>query len=111
MTAPVSACDFAIFGGLDLKVDEKREYQAVGFGFPSWEVAAVPYTITRKADEEIAMPDGAKVKARHYATTLSVQGMTMNSEHWVDEQGVMLRSVLRAPFGQVETLLIDQKRE
>jgi hypothetical protein len=111
MTAPVNACDFAIFGGVDLKTDEKREYQAVGFGFPTWQVAAVPYTITRKADEEIEMRDGAKIKARRYATTMSVQGMTMNSEHWVDEQGVLLRSVLRAPFGQVETMLIEQKRE
>ncbi len=112
ITAPVSACDFALYRGLGLKVDETRECQAVGFGYPGWQVAAVPMTITRKADDEaFVLPDGTKITARRFATKTTVEGMgDMLGDVWTDEDGVMLRSVLKAQFGSIETTLIEQKR-
>ena len=108
MTAPVSACDFAIFGAAkDMKIDEKRDLQAVGFGFGGWQVSAVAYSITRKADEEFTRPDGMKIKAHRLATTMTAQGMQMKGESWFDEKGVLLRSVLTAPFGMIETALVE----
>jgi hypothetical protein len=111
VTAPVSACDFALYRGLGLKVAETRECQAVGFGFPSWQVAAVPMTFTRKADEELAKPDGTKVTARRFATTATIEGMgEIGGEVWTDENGVMLKNVLNAPFGSIETTLVEAKQ-
>jgi len=35
------------------------------------------------------------------------QGMQMMGESWFDEKGVLLRSVLTAPFGTIETALVE----
>ena len=69
-------------------------------------------TITRKADDEaFALPDGTKITARRFATKTTVEGMgDMLGEVWTDEDGVMLKSVLRAQFGSIETTLIEQTR-
>ncbi len=107
VTASVSACDFAIFGMTkNLKVGEKRDFQAVGFGFGGWQVGAVPYSVTRLADEQIARADGTKVVAHRFTTTMTSQGMEMKGESWFDDKGVLQRSLLSAAFGKVETTLV-----
>lgn len=109
--APVSACDFTLFGTLrDLKVDETRTLQAVSFGFGGWRIAAAHYAVTFRGESDFVMPDGATVKARHYVTKMSAQGMEINGETWIDERGVMLKSVLRAQFGMIETALASLEK-
>jgi imidazolonepropionase-like amidohydrolase len=106
VTSSMNAGDFAIFGAMrNMNVDERREMTAVGFGMGGWRVASVPYVITRKADEEVALPDGTKIKTRHYASTITNQGMEFNIDTWIDDRGVMVRSRMRAPFGMIETAL------
>ena len=110
VTASVNACDFVIFGAVrDLAIDATREFRAVGFGFGGWQVGAVPYTVTRKADEEFTKHDGTKVQAQRIDTMMTSQGMEMKGQSWFDDKGVLLRTVLRAPFGTIETTLVETK--
>jgi hypothetical protein len=107
----VSACDFALYRALALEVGEARDIQAIGFGFPSWQVAAAPMTITRKVDETTTLADGTKITARRYATKMTLEGMgDMLGEVWTDERGVLVKSVLTAPFGSIQTVLVEEGR-
>jgi hypothetical protein len=57
------------------------------------------------------MPDGTEAQSGHFVMTLTSQGMEVSGESWIDERGVLLKSVLRALFGMVETALVSLKRE
>ena len=47
--------------------------------------------------------------AHRFNTTTTVPGMEMKGESWFDDKGVLLKSVLTAAFGKVETTLVERK--
>ena len=68
---------------------------------PDWKPAAAPLRVTRQPDVDLARPDGTSAKARFYKQVLTTPFGAFSSDTWTDERGVMLKSVMTMPFGQL----------
>ncbi len=102
---PSYASDFFSLGRLKMEVGEVREMHSASFGYPDWKPQKAPLKIARQEDVELVRPGGATVKARFYKQVMVVQNMTFNSDTWTDDRGVVLKSVMTMPFGQLSVEL------
>jgi hypothetical protein len=99
------AGDFLLVGQADLAVGQKKAYQSLSFGYPSWQLQAAPLTVARDADAELTRPDGTRVQARVYTSETQTPVGLFRGQTWTDETGVVLKYVLTMPFGTVEAVL------
>ncbi|MCI0589857.1 MAG: amidohydrolase family protein [Planctomycetes bacterium] len=98
---PAYASAFLTLNRLKMRVGETREIRSVSFGYPDWKPQAAPLKVERKEDVDLARPGGATTKARLFKRTLSVENMTFSSDTWTDERGIVLKTVMTMPFGQL----------
>lgn len=112
MSTPVSAADIlAMKSFQNMEVGETRDVEMVTFGFPSWELAKVPSKVKRLEDEKVTLPDGTEVTARVYESSFDTQYGQMTVHGWIHPSGLTIRSVLKMAFGEVESKLVELKKE
>lgn len=104
-TGPAIVSDFVLVGAAGLDVDESCTVPSIGFGFTSWRMDTSELILNRQKDAKLPRPDGSEPVARHYTFTYKVSNMTVTGEIWTDEVGVPLKSVVKLPFGTVESTL------
>ena len=104
---PAYASEFLIARTLAMKPGETREFQAVSFGYPSWEASLAPYTIKRHEDTKLSLSDGREIAAQHYTSVLKTPMGEFNSETWLREDGLLARMVMKMPFGTFGLALED----
>ena len=69
-------------------VNETKSFDALGFGFAGWKIAVSKYTVTRKNDRTLKMPDGREIKTRFYTSELQLPMGTFTGQTWTDDAGV-----------------------
>jgi hypothetical protein len=94
-----------LVGAPELKPEESRDFRVLGFGYPSWQMTLSDLTLTRRDDTVLLLPDGKEATARHFTYRLQTPMGPFEGEAWTDEQGVVLKSRLKMPFGTVEAAL------
>ncbi|MCZ6597278.1 MAG: amidohydrolase family protein, partial [Planctomycetota bacterium] len=105
LSGPANATEFLALGAAGLAVGESRAIKSVGFGFQGWRLQAADYTLTRGVDTTITL-GGHEVSARAYTSRLTTDWGDFNRETWTDPLGVVLKVVLRMPFG---TLTVERE--
>jgi hypothetical protein len=103
VTTPSYASDFFLVGVAQLAVGEKKTFQAVSFGYPSWQMSVAPLTLAREPDAQLRRPDGSTVEARSYASRIQTPKGTFNGHIWTDRDGVVLQSTLTLSLGTLVT--------
>ena len=63
------------------------------------------YKVTRLDDRMLERPTGKKIETRFYTSELEIPMGTFKGETWVDDTGVVLKSILTMPFGTVTVTL------
>jgi amidohydrolase family protein len=101
VVTPAFASDFFTLNHLKMRVGETREIKSVSFGYPDWKPQAAPLKVERKEDVDLARPGGTSVKARFFKQWFTVENMTFASDTWTDERGIVLKTVMTMPFGQL----------
>lgn len=101
VTTPSYASDMFLVGVARLAVGEKKAFQAVSFGYPSWQMSVAPLTLAREPDADLLRPDGSNVKACSYTSRIQTPRGTFNGHIWTDQAGVVLQSTLKLPLGSV----------
>jgi len=101
ISAPTFAADFFTVNALGLEPGGTWKGDAHSFGYPDWRPQSAPLEVTRLEDALLARPNGTSVPARHYEQVLTTPMGAFSSETWTDERGVVLRSVMTMPFGQL----------
>lgn len=101
IATPSYASDLFLVGVARLAVGEKKTFQSVSFGYPSWQMSVAPLTLGREPDTDLARPDGSKVRARCYASRIQTPRGTFNGRIWTDQVGVVLQSTLEMSLGSV----------
>ena len=100
-TGPVTASNFATIGDADLEVGESRTYQAIGFGYPSWQLTATEYELSRGQDTTL-LHNGAEVPMRFYRSKLVTDWGDFRGETWTNKSGLTYLTILTMPFGTIE---------
>lgn len=103
--SPFTAYEYANMATARMEVGASHELKNVGFGFPDWRVGITDYSIKRLEDQPLALPDGTTVTARYYTSELKLPMGVFSGETWTDEAGIILKSVLKMPFGTITTTL------
>ncbi len=106
-TGPVVSQEALTLLGLGIAPGESRDVEAAGFGSPDWKVATgMIRSIVRDGEPvETTGPDGAKVSATRYASTLVTLIGDFESEALLDERGVVVRWKNASAFGEVTAML------
>jgi imidazolonepropionase-like amidohydrolase len=102
---PAYAAEFIIAKSLAMKPGETREFQAVSFGYPSWQASLLPYTITRHDDEKLALADGREITAQRSTSVMKMPIGEFTGETWLRGDGLMVKTVMKMPFGTFELVL------
>lgn len=105
-STPSYAGIFATLRAAALQPGEQGEYQAVGFGYPSWRVSATPYTLSRGDDETITIGE-REIDARQYEATLETPMGAFNYLMWTDQHDVLMRMQMKMPFGAMAVERVD----
>ncbi len=104
-SGPFSSVRFAHSTQLPTLVNATKSFDALGFGFAGWKIAVSKYKVTRLDDRMLERPSGKKIKTRFYTSELEIPMGTFKGETWVDDTGVVLKSILNMPFGTVTVML------
>lgn len=113
ISGPVYAFDYFAIHTVGLAPGETKAFEAVGFGFPSWQASTSPMEFTRLEDTRLPRPphaggaEGEDIPVRHYRSTLTTPMGAFKGETWTDEAGVVLKSVTTMPFGVLSIQLVE----
>jgi hypothetical protein len=99
--SPYTAFEFVPRAAEPMKVGEKKLYKAIGFGFPGWRMVVNDATTQRQEDQSIKLSNGKEAQARYYTTDLTVPAGTFNVQCWTADSGLVLKYVMKMPFGTV----------
>jgi len=108
IAGPSVATEFGALQSLGLAVGKSVTPPYIGFGNPTWRLAAVANTITRLPDGEVEGPGGKNFKTSVYEQVLTIPGMgQVRSTTHLNELGVVVASRLDLPMGSLEIELIE----
>lgn len=109
---PFYACEFANNKLTTLDVGQTKTVSTLGFGYPDWRVLPNEIKVTRHQDRPLDAPtnsggaDAADASApnsplHYYASTFNTPMGEFNGEAWISADGLVLKSILKMPFGVV----------
>ncbi|MBC7835722.1 MAG: amidohydrolase family protein [Phycisphaerales bacterium] len=101
---PSTVIDVLMFKHHSLEPGQSKKLTGFGFGFPSWDPVTSSITLSRLDDGTFERA-GAQVPMRLYESAIDAAGMKMTVRYWVDESGMVIKSVTKMPFGTLETQL------
>lgn len=107
ISGPAWVMEFPRIAALRLGIGQSSSFEAVSFGYPSWEPALVSYTFTRHEDGTLTLSDGREVTAAQYASTIETPAGALRARAWTDASGMVLRRELRVPGGTISAELAD----
>ena len=99
-STPASVTELVSIKGADLDVGESGTYSLVSFGFPTWKMTVGEYTLARGEDTTLSV-NGGQVPARAYTWIMPTDWGEFIGEMWSDEWGLLLKQVVRMPFGEL----------
>ena len=101
LSSPYTAFEFASRAAKPMRVGGATRYTALGFGFPTWRMGFIDASTQRHEDRSVKLRSGKEVTARYYTTEMTLPMGKFNAESWTDESGLVLKHVMKMPFGTV----------
>lgn len=106
ISPPIYASEFITANAKPMAVGDTFKGSSVTWGLNGWRMLAAPYTIERKPDETLRRGN-ADVPVQRYSTVMTTDMGKFEGETWVDSRGLMLKSTLKMPFGQLTMELAE----
>lgn len=102
---PFTALEFAGPIPIEMTVGQEKTYVSVGFGFTGSQMAKSDVVVRRLDDRPLKRANGDEVNAKYFTTEMTLPMGKFLGETWTDGDGVVLKSVLKMPFGTVSVEL------
>ncbi len=102
---PFYANEFATNRSMKMAVGESKTFKTVSFGYPNWRLVPNDITVTRHADRLLDESSEAKKNLQYYTSAFDTPMGKFTGEAWVDDDGFIVKSVVKMPFGVISAAL------